>query len=217
MLYLIDSANHDQIMEVLAYGAYGITANTSMYRKEGISIIDYVKTYQNANIHFLSAEVIGSYEEMLSQSKQILSLNSDIVIKINMSKDGLRLAKTLHDQGHKTAMTLVFTIAQTIAAINSGVDYLFFFLGRNEEIGNDALSAINHVQQIIKEKGYTTKVVAASIKSLYQLEKLAQLHIDYAAIPYDLYMNSLHHPLTISGAKTFEIDYYENKAITDEN
>lgn len=217
MLYLIDSANHDQIIEALAYGAYGVTANTSMYRKEEMSIMDYVKTYQNTDIHFLSAEVIGTYEDMLSQSKQILNLNSDIVIKINMSKDGLRLAKTLHNQGYKTAMTLVFTIAQAIAAINAGVDYLFFFLGRNEDIGNDALYAIEHIQKIIKEKGYTTKVVAASIKSLYQLEKLAQVHIDYAAIPYDLYMKSLQHPLTISGAKTFEIDYYENKAIQDGN
>ncbi len=39
-------------------------------------------------------------------------------------------------------MSLLFTINQAVAAINAGCDYLFFFIGRNEENGSDGLCAI---------------------------------------------------------------------------
>ena len=207
MYYFIDSANYDQIDEAVSLGACGITANTTMYRREQTTIMDFVKHYARQELVFFSGEVIGSYEEMLAQAAQLQKLRQDIVIKINFSKDGLRFAKHLHNKGIKTAMTLVFTMAQALACINAGCDYIFFFLGRNEEQGHDAISTISAIQQMITSKNYACKVVAASIKNLYQLEKIAECRIDYAAIPYDLYMKSLYHPLTIQGGETFSQDY----------
>ena len=143
-----------------------------------------------------------SYEEMLQQTEELLALYNEIVIKINFSKDGLHLADTLHKRGVKTAMTLIFTMGQAVAAINAHVDYLFFFIGRNEEYGSDAMRILSNIQEMIAAKRYPVKTVAASIKNLAQLEKLAAMKVDYAAIPYTLYMKSLEHPLTDSGART---------------
>ena len=210
MLYLIDSGNYDEINDALAIGAQGVTANTSMYLKNEISLKEFINYYSKKKLNFLSAEVIGTYEEMLSQALEFHKMNNNIVIKINFSKDGLRLVKELKQQGIKTAMSLLFTINQAVAAINAGCDYLFIFIGRNEENGSDGLCAIEKIQNIINSHNYSSKVVAASIKNLYQLEQLANLKIDYAAIPYNLYIKSLSHPLTDSGAKTFENDYYKN-------
>ena len=50
-------------------------------------------------------------------------------------------------------------------------------------------------------------VAAASIKSLYQLEMLAKMGVDYAAIPFALYQQSLYHPLTSQGAEGFAKDW----------
>ena len=198
MLYLIDSGNAQEIEEALMLGARGVTANTSMYRKNDIRLHDFVNGYSNRELDFLSGEVIGTYEEMLQQTEELLALYSEIVIKINFSKDGLHLADTLHKRGVKTA----------VAAINVHVDYLFFFIGRNEEYGSDAMRILSNIQEMIAAKRYPVKTVAASIKNLAQLEKLAAMKVDYAAIPYTLYMKSLEHPLTDSGARTFEDDFY---------
>ncbi|MEG0469342.1 transaldolase family protein [Amedibacillus sp. YH-ame10] len=211
MLYLIDDANISHIEDALSLGACGITANTSMYKKEEISIQDFIQKVQHYEVPFLSAEVIGTYEEMLAQAQAFLAKNPNIVIKINFSKDGLRLTNTLSKQGVSTALTLVFNMSQALAAINAGCDYIFFFIGRNEEIGVDALSIIADIQDLIVAKGYKTKLVGASIKHLHHLEQLANLHIDYAAIPYDLYMKSLAHPLTESGTETFIKDFQAYK------
>lgn len=207
MLYFIDSANKEQIEDALSTGACGITANPSMYRKEQTSISSFMDAYTNKQLSFFSIEVIGTYDAMLTQATDILKKDRNIVIKLNFSKDSLRLTRELHAQGYRTALTLVFTMAQAVAAINAGCDYIFFFIGRNEETGKDALTVISAIQQMISEKYYKTKLVAASIKNLYQLEMLAELRIDYAAIPYDLYIKSLYHPLSESGAAAFLEDF----------
>ena len=64
---------------------------------------------------------------------------------------------------------------------------------------------------MINQKAYSAKVVAASIKNLHQLEELAAMGVDYAAIPYALYMKSLQHSLTTSGAEKFTADWEKLK------
>lgn len=212
MLYLIDSANRNEIEDALALGVQGITANTSMYRKNNIGLYDFLEPYIGKGMPFLSAEVMeDSTEKMMEEALALIALDPSIVIKINFSKEGLKLANMLHKKGIKTAMTLIFTLTQAIAAINAHVDYLFIFIGRNEEVGNDGLTLIQQCQEIIHEKQYQTRIVAASIKHLYHLKELATMHIDYAAIPYDLLMKSLEHPLTTSGTATFQQDWLDNK------
>lgn len=211
MQYLIDTADPNEIEEVMAYGIDGITANTTMYRRQGIGVRSFVARWAERKPSFLSGEVIGSFEQMEERAKELLAIDPDIVIKINFSKEGLRLAHRLHQQGVRTAMTLLFTVTQAVAAMQAGCDYLFFFIGRNEEQGWDGMEAIAQLQALVDACGAETKVVAASIKNLYQLEQLARHHIDCAAIPYALYMRSLQHPLTESGAKTFIEDYEQNE------
>lgn len=211
MFYIIDTADTKEIDDVLQLGIERVTANTSMYSKQGIGLHEFLRLYANQNLSFLSGEVMGdTYEDMLEEAINIYAIHKDIVIKINFSKDGLRLANELHKRGIKTAMTLLFTFSQCVAAINAHVDYLFFFIGRNEEQGIDGLYVLQAVQNLIMDKALSVKLVAASIKNLFQLERLADLHIDYAAISYDLYMKSLLHPLTTQGALTFKQDWLNN-------
>ena len=208
MKYLLDSANRKEIDEVIEMGINGVTANPSMYKKNNEDFYSFIKYYSEKNLAFLSAEVMEeSLEDMLKEVDQILNISKDIVIKISFSKNGLRLAKILHERGIKTAMTLVFTVNQAIAALQCECDYLFPFIGRNDNIGVDGLDFIDSLQAIVDAKGYKTKIVAASIKNLFQLSQIAKMGIDYAAVPYNLYIESLEHPLTKSGYEGFAKDW----------
>ncbi len=86
MLYLIDSGNYDEINDALAIGAQGVTANTSMYLKNEISLKEFINYYSKKKLNFLSAEVIGTYEEMLSQALEFHKMNNNIVIKNQLFK-----------------------------------------------------------------------------------------------------------------------------------
>ena len=208
MKYIIDSGNRVHIEQALTMGINGVTANPSMYKNNNESFYQFIEDYSNKELTFLSGEVMGNtLDTLLNEVDRLVEINKDIVIKINFSEVGLQLCSHLSKKGIKTAMTLVFTIPQAVAAIQAGADYLFPFIGRNDEYGNDGLSFIISLQHLISQKGYPTKVIAASIKNLYQLEQIAKAGIDYAAVPYELYMKSLHHPLTDSGKAAFEEDW----------
>ena len=82
MLYLIDSENAQEIEEALMLGARGVTANTSMYRKNDIRLHDFVNGYSNRELDFLSGEVIGTYEEMLQQTEELLAYTVRLLLKL---------------------------------------------------------------------------------------------------------------------------------------
>lgn len=214
MIYIIDTANDQEIKESLSLGINGVTANSSMYLKNNTNFYGFLKEYSSKNLDFLSGEVMGdTFEDMVEEVNKIQEIDNSIVIKINFSEEGLKLCKYLKEKGIKSAMTLIFNVSQAVAAINAGADYLFVFIGRNDDNGNDGLSIIESIQSIVKEKDYKTKVVAASIKNLYQLERLSTIGIDFAAIPYNLYIKSLYHSLTESGSTAFKKDWQSLKHI----
>ncbi len=208
MKYIIDSANLQEIRDALELGACGVTANPSMYLKEGQKLLPFLRACSTMGPSFLSGEVMGTTpEEMEEEVRQIQEVSPDIIIKLNFSPHALRLCKKLHNRGIRTAVTLIFTTAQAVAAISAGADYLFPFLGRSDEYGLDGLQLLDNIQRIISRNGYPVSVVAASVKNIHQLEAAAVSGASYAAIPYSLYLKSLEHPLTTRGARDFARDW----------
>ncbi|MEH7383463.1 transaldolase family protein [Bacillus sp. JJ1533] len=205
MKYLIDSANQIEIDQALEMGICGITANPSLYSKENVNFYEFL-TRNSQKDCLLTAEVVGdSVEDMLYQAEKITEISNAIIIKLNYSPQSLKVANVLKKKGIKTAMTLVFDVNQALLSVNAGVSYLFLFVARNEELGVDGLEFVKDVSTIIKKKEYHVKVVAASIRTKYQLQRVAQ-DADYIAAPYQLIEDSFKHPLTNAGAIQFEKD-----------
>ncbi|CAH2714043.1 Transaldolase [Neobacillus rhizosphaerae] len=205
MQYFIDTANIQEIQEALALGVSGVTANPSMYLKEGVKFYDFLKEVNALSPKILTAEVIEpTLKEMLDSVDKILAINPTIVIKVNFSPLGLKLINILSKRGIKIATTLIFNTNQATIAIDAGTDYIFPFIGRNDEIGVNGIQTITDICSVIKNKNYHTKVVAASIKNVHHLEQAALAGADYAAVSYSIFEKAMSHQLTIDGAETFE-------------
>lgn len=204
MRFLIDSANMVQIDKALKMGAAGITANPTMYVKEKVSFYSFIENIRKCTEGIVTAEVMeGSIDKMLKDAEKVIEISRDIVVKVNFSQRGLEFIKELKKRGTKTAMTLIFSVSQAMLAIEAGADYIFFFIGRNENTGVGGLDVLNCICRIVKEKGYTTKIVAASIKNPYHVEEAAKCGADYAAVPYDLLNKVCFNSLTEEGAAEF--------------
>lgn len=208
MKYLIDTANFQEIKNALKLGIEGITANPSMYLKEKVNFYQFLKDSNSLNPNVLTAEVIGdNIEDMLNQVEEILNINKDIIIKINFSKLGLELINILNKRNIKTACTLIFNVNQASLAINAGVDYIFAFVGRNDENGYDGIENIKEICDFIKINNYKTKVIAASLKNVYHLKKSALCGVNYCAITYSLLEKIFDNKLTLDGEKVFNEDF----------
>ena len=209
MRLMIDTASLQEIEEAMTWGIDAVTANATMYRKEAITLYEFLTHVEALPHSFLCAEVIGSYEEMYKQALSLHEQYPDVVIKINYSAEGLRLAAALSRKQITTAMTLIFTVSQAVLAVQSGCRYIFCFVGRNDENGQDGLQVLNRICHATA--GSDVHVVGASIKNLHQLEEAAVMGVSYAALSFHLLKKTMENTLTISGSRMFEDDWNQLK------
>lgn len=204
MKYIIDTANQNEINHAKKLGINSITANPSMYHKNDILLSSFVKENYSDDLDFISFEPKEQDIELMKT--RILSFREtypNIIPKINFSTKGLELVNFCQQNQIPCAVTLIFSLEQALAAINAGATYLFVFIGRNEAIGLNGMQIIKDIQTMIKDQNYSCYVVAASIKTIDHLKECALHGIPFAAIPYNLYIQSLDNQLTTQGYEDF--------------
>jgi len=209
MKFFIDTANLDQIREAYALGVLdGVTTNPSLMAKEGIKGTDAIlKHYVDiCNIVDgpVSAEVLStSYEEMIREGEILAELHKNIVVKIPMTRDGVKAIRYLTDKGIQTNCTLIFSAGQALLAAKAGATYVSPFIGRIDDTGVDGLELIDQIIQIFRIHGFETQVLAASIRNTLHIIKCAELGADVITSPLASILGLLYHPLTDIGLAKF--------------
>ncbi|MFM7699482.1 MAG: fructose-6-phosphate aldolase [Bacteroidota bacterium] len=218
MEFFIDTANLDQITQARSLGILdGVTTNPSLMAKEGIKgEADVMEHYRNIcqivgqNV---SAEVIATdYEGMIKEGQALAALHPAIVVKVPMTRDGVRALTTFNREGIRTNCTLIFSAGQALLAAKAGATYLSPFIGRLDDINMAGIELISQIVQIYRVQGYTTKILAASIRSSLHIVQCAEAGADVVTCPLSAIEGLLHHPLTDKGLAQFLADHARNNA-----
>ncbi|WP_010254586.1 fructose-6-phosphate aldolase [Myroides injenensis] len=213
MKFFIDTANLDQIKEAEALGVLdGVTTNPSLMAKEGITgeenILNHYKAICDIVDGDVSAEVISvDYEGMIREGEILAALNPQIVVKLPMTKDGIKACKYFSSKGIKTNVTLVFSAGQALLAAKAGATYVSPFIGRLDDISTDGLMLIQEIRQIYDNYGFTTEILAASVRNTMHIVNCAKIGADVMTGPLSAILGLLKHPLTDNGLAQFLADY----------
>jgi|TARA_B110000261_G_scaffold14874_1_gene15047 transaldolase len=213
MKFFIDTANLDQIKEAQDLGVLdGVTTNPSLMAKEGITgkenILQHYKDICEIVDGDVSAEVIATdFDNMISEGTVLANLHKQIVVKLPMIKDGIKAAKYFSDNGVKTNVTLVFSAGQALLAAKAGATYVSPFIGRLDDISTDGLNLIAEIRQIYDNYGFTTEILAASVRHTMHVIDCAKLGADVMTGPLSSITGLLRHPLTDIGLEKFLSDY----------
>jgi transaldolase len=213
MKFFIDTANLDQIQEAQALGILdGVTTNPSLMAKEGITgqdnIINHYKAICELVDGDVSAEVIATdFEGMVREGEALAALNSQIVVKLPMIKDGVKACKYFSSKGIKTNVTLVFSAGQALLAAKAGATYVSPFIGRLDDISTDGLNLISEISLIFDNYGFETQILAASVRHTMHIIDCAKLGSDVMTGPLSAIEGLLNHPLTDIGLAKFLADY----------
>ena len=213
MKFFIDTANLDQIKEAQNLGVLdGVTTNPSLMAKEGITgrdnILQHYKDICEIVDGDVSAEVIATdFDNMVTEGTELANLHSQIVVKLPMIKDGVKAAKYFSDKGIKTNVTLVFSAGQALLAAKAGATYVSPFIGRLDDISTDGLNLIAEIRLIYDNYGFTTKILAASVRHTMHVIDCAKIGADVMTGPLSSIAGLLKHPLTDIGLEKFLSDY----------
>ena len=213
MKFFIDTANLADIKEAQDLGVLdGVTTNPSLMAKEGITgqenILNHYKAICELVDGDVSAEVISTdFEGMVKEGEALAALNPQIVVKIPMTKDGVKACKYFSTKGIRTNVTLVFSVGQALLAAKAGATYVSPFIGRLDDISTDGLNLIEEIRLVYDNYLYETQILAASVRNTMHIVNCAKIGADVMTGPLSAIYGLLKHPLTDIGLAQFVADF----------
>ncbi|HHJ53120.1 MAG TPA: fructose-6-phosphate aldolase, partial [Caldithrix abyssi] len=160
----------------------------------------------------VSAEVVAlDAEGMVKEARVLAAIHKNIVVKIPMTKEGLKAVKILSAEGIRTNVTLVFTAIQALLAARAGATFVSPFVGRLDDISTSGMQLVEQIQQIFANYAIETEIIVASIRHPMHVLEAALIGADIATIPFKVIEAMMKHPLTDIGIERFLSDWEKVK------
>jgi transaldolase len=209
MKLFIDTANIEEIKKANEMGVIqGVTTNPSLIAKEGRDFVEVVKEIVEIVDGPISAEAVSlDSDGMIAEGVELAKIHKNIIVKLPITQEGLKAVKALHVKGIKTNVTLVFTAQQALLAAKAGASYVSPFLGRLEDIGEDAMKLLNDIVEVFMIHDIDTEIIAASIRNPYHVLQSAKIGAHIATVPFKVITQMTQHKLTDIGIEKFLKDW----------
>ena len=209
MKFFIDTANLQQIKEMQELGIIdGVTTNPTLLSREGADPKEQLKKICDIVDGPVSGEVIGlKTEEMVKEAKELSKIAPNIVVKIPMTKEGIKAVKILEADNIKTNVTLVFSQNQVLIAAKAGASYISPFIGRLMDNGQNEMDMLKESMEIINAYNFKSEIIVASVRNSRHVIESAKMGAHIATIPFSVLEKMFKHPNTDQGLDAFLKDW----------
>lgn len=205
----LDTANIEDIREINAWGVLsGVTTNPSLAAKEGVPFRQRLKEICAEVDGPVCGEVVATETAgMVEEGFDLAGLAENLVVKLPITPAGLAASVALTGKGIKTNLTLCFSVAQAVLTAQASATYVSPFLGRVDDTGNDGVALLAEIVEVFRTQGFSTKILAASLRSTQHVADAASVGADVATMPTAVFRALVRHPLTDLGLERFSEDW----------
>jgi transaldolase len=209
MRFFIDTANLGEIRAAMEMGLVdGVTTNPSLMAREASDWREIAKEICQLVPGPVSLEVIAlDAEGMVREGRDLMQYGPHVVVKVPMTGEGLKAVRILKSMDIETNVTLVFSAAQALLAAKAGAAYVSPFLGRLDDVGQDGMELVHQILTIFSNYGFSTQIIAASIRNPLHVIDAAMAGAHIATVPFKILTQLLQHPLTDKGIDAFLQDW----------
>ena len=206
MKIFLDTANLNEIKKAKALGLVdGVTTNPTLLAKEVEKAETLIRNISEEVRGPVNVEVTAiTHDEMVREAKIMATWGEEIVIKIPVNLEGLKVVKTLSTEGIRTNVTLVFSASQALLAAKAGATYVCPFLGRLDDIGFNGLELIQQIREIYQNYDeIETKIIVASVRHPIHVIESGRMGAEIVTVPPAVLEQMAKHPLTDKGIAQF--------------
>src|SRR5262245_47942120 len=213
MKLFIDTASLKEIREAQAMGILDdVTTNPTLMSKETGEFREILKDICTTVNGPVSAEVVSTrFEEMVEEGRSLAKIHDNIVVKVPINWEGLKVIKKLSSDGIRVNVTLIFSPNQALLSAKAGAAFVSPFIGRLDDISQDGMDLIHQIVAIFDNYDIETEILAASIRHPVHVIQAAMAGADIATLPFNVLDKLLNHPLTDIGMERFRKDWEKVK------
>lgn len=209
MKFFVDTADINEIREAVSLGVCdGVTTNPSLVAKTGKSLRQVVSEIVEAVDGPISVESTAlDFDGMMREAHEYAAIHDNIVVKLPMTREGIRATRACSKEGIDVNVTLIFTPAQALLAAKAGARYVSPFIGRLDDISQEGMGVIEDIVTIFSNYDFETEVLVASVRHPVHVVQAAKLGADVSTIPFKVLDALFNHPLTDLGIARFLADW----------
>jgi len=209
MRFFLDTANLEELKNGVHMGIVdGVTTNPSLIAKEGVSNEEQIAKICEIVDGEVSAEVIAiDTEGMLAEGRKLAKIHKNVVVKVPLTRDGIRACSILSKEGIRVNVTLCFSAAQALLAAKAGAYFISPFVGRVDDTGWDGMELIHDIVQIYENYNFKTQILAASLRHTNHVIEAAKAGAHVGTLPFKVLNGLFDHPLTDKGLAQFLKDH----------
>ncbi len=209
MKIFLDTANLDELRKGADWGVLdGVTTNPTLVSKEGATTEEQIRKIVEIVDGDISAEVVSTTtNEMLREGRQLAKIHKNVVVKLPLTRDGIKACSILSKEGIRINVTLCFSAGQALLAAKAGAYIISPFIGRLDDIGWEGLDLVREIVTIYKNYGFPTQILAASLRSPMHVIESAKAGAHIGTMPFKVLDMLFNHPLTDTGLAQFLNDY----------
>jgi len=209
MKFFLDTANLDELKAGARWGIVdGVTTNPSLIAKEGVAIEEQIRKICDIIDGDISAEVVATdTDQMLVEGRKLARIHKNVVVKVPLTRDGIRACSIFSREGIRVNVTLCFSAGQALLAAKAGAYFVSPFVGRLDDIGANGMDLIREIVTIYRNYSFNTQLLAASLRNTTHVIEAAKAGAQVGTLPFKVMDSLFNHPLTDKGLDQFLKDH----------
>jgi transaldolase len=215
MKIFADTGSIKEIQAIADLGILdGVTTNPSLLAKESGDVKANLKKICEIVKGPVSGEVIATdFAGMMREGHDIAKIHEHMIVKLPLTRDGIKACKALSDEGIKVNVTLCFSAAQALLAAKAGATFISPFVGRLDDIATNGMELIRDIVTIYDNYNFKTEVLVASCRHPIHIVEAAKMGADICTCPPAVIDMLYNHPLTNIGLEKFLKDWEKSQAV----
>jgi transaldolase len=215
MKLFIDSGNIKDIQTLADIGIIdGVTTNPTLLAKEPGDYRANLKKICQIVKGPVSGEVTATdFAGMMTQGRDIATIDEHMIVKVPLTRDGIKACKALSGEQIRVNVTLCFSAAQALLAAKAGATFISPFVGRLDDVGTTGMELVREIVEIYDNYEFATEVLVASCRNPIHVIEAARMGADIATCPPAVIDQLFNHPLTTIGLEKFLKDWEKSQAV----
>jgi transaldolase len=198
MRFFLDSANAEEARRVKDIGLLdgvwlsiaGAAAAGADYRK---AVRDLASLTDGPVLVELEADdAKGMYKE----SRELAKLGKDIVIRLPLRPEGMRVARLLAQDQVAICASGCYSMAQALIAAKANVSYVAPSVGALDEVGSIGMDLVEEVIRVYDNYGFQTQIVVSDARNPIHVLDAALMGADAVTLPASVIGQLFRHPLS---------------------